>query len=104
MANLLIILIFLVNSLSDSKKTSNSARNKTIAIAGKVSSNIKVKLFQYDAIVEKSEKISEKKLRNPDCAKPAESILKAGIKATAEATSINENKTIFLSTKTRSSR
>jgi len=55
-----------VKDLIDCNAVSKTAMNKARLTAGKVSNIIIAKLFQYVAIAEKSEKIKEKKLTNPD--------------------------------------
>ena len=87
----------------DCKSISKTARNSAKLKAGRVSKRIIVKLCQYVATVEKSEKIKEKKFKNPDLLKSDKSILRDGTNPAKDPTSITEKIITFLKTKRRSS-
>jgi len=103
MAICLIIFISLVKDLIDCRNVSKTAKNNAKLIAGKVCKRVIAKLFQYIVTVEKSENISEEKLKNPDCFKSEKSILNAGKKAIKDKTIVVEKIIRCLKTKNRSS-
>jgi len=78
-------------------------KNNARLATGKVSKRTIEKLCQYVDTVEKSEKIKEKKLVNPDRPRSEKSILKAGRIAKKDPISVTEKIIIFFKTKIRSS-
>jgi len=95
--------MLVVKDLADCNNISITAKNRTKLAAGNVSKRIIRKLCQYFSIVEKSENISEKKLKKPDWLKPDKSILNDGTSPTKDPTSVIEKIMTFLKTKRRSS-
>jgi hypothetical protein len=89
--------------LIDCRKINTTAKNNAKLTAGRLSKRTKEKLCQYVATDEKSEKIKEKKLINPDRLKSDESMLRDGINPISEAKSVAEKINILLKTKRRSS-
>lgn len=98
------ILIFFVRDLTDCKNINRTIKNTARLAAGRVSKRIIIKLRQYVATDEKSEKVNAKKLINPDRLKSEKSILKEGTSPNKDPASVIEKIIIFLRTKTRSSR
>jgi hypothetical protein len=99
---LLIILIFFVKTLIDSKNVSKIAKNNAKLTAGRVSRRIIAKLCQYVATDGKSENIKEEKFKNPDWLKSDKSIFKDGMNNNKDPASVIEKIMILLEIKWRS--